>query len=361
MGLSSRKIWLGRYFEDFSIGQEISHAGALTATESMATVYRSLTGIRFAAQCSEPFARSIGFRGMPLDDVFVFKIVFGHSVKDISMHAVATLGYGGCVFGAPVYAGDTLSSQTVIVGLDPGPSRDTGLVRVRTTGCNQHDEMVVTFTRWVTVRRRAPFESVGVVAEEMLPPPLSTDQLMVPARLETGNYDTSVSGSTFMWDDYQPGERIDHVDGCTIEEAEAMMLARLYQNTAPPHYNANFMASTDFRRRIVFVGHIVGLARSLSYNGLSNVFRLAGLNRARHLQATFAGTTVYAWSQVLEKLEIPGRTDIGALRLRTIATRDRTCGDFPEPPANGPPGDFLLDLDYVGLIPRKDGQKGYKQ
>jgi 2-methylfumaryl-CoA hydratase len=284
----------------------------------------------------------------------VFKIIFGQTVPDISMRAVATLGYGGCLFGEPVYPGDTLTSETTIVSLQPGRTPDTGIVCVRTVGRNQDGRVVVSFQRWVSVRRRSDDSDFDEAAPlSSIPPPVEAGNLHQVDNLTVRAFDTKISGSPFLWDDYCTGERIDHVDGCTVEESEAMMVARLYQNTAPPHYNAHHMAATPFGRRIVFVGHIVGLARALSFNGLANVFRIAAINRARHLQATLADTTVYAWSEVLEKIELPGCNDVGALRLRTVAAKNLPCDTFPAPPTDGPPGDILLDLDYIGLIPRR--------
>ncbi len=349
--MSTQKSFSGRYFEDFSAKQVIRHAGALTVTEGMAALYRVLTGTRFPLQCSEPFAQALGYRTCPLDDVLVFKIAFGQTVADISMRAVATLGYGGCVFGVPVYPGDTLESETEIVSLEPGPTEDTGLVRVRTTAHNQSGAMAVSFYRWVTVRRREPSNLTAALAPDSLPPAVAAEDLQSVSGSSMAQYDFRVSGSQYLWEDYELGERIDHSVGCTIEEGEAMMSARLYQNVAPPHYDAHFMASTDFGQRIVFVGHIVGLARALSYNGLGNVFRIAAIDRARHLRATFAGTTLYAWSEVTGKFDIPGSEDVGALRLRTVATKNRPCVDFPT--STSAADDVLLELDYVGLIPKR--------
>ena len=61
---------------------------------------------------------------------------------------------------------------------------------------------------------------------------------------------------------------------------------------------------------------------------------------------------VFAWSEVLAKSALPGRSDVGALRLRTVATADRPCHDFPY--KNGEEFDpaVLLELDYWALIPR---------
>jgi 2-methylfumaryl-CoA hydratase len=66
----------------------------------------------------------------------------------------------------------------------------------------------------------------------------------------------------------------------------------------------------------------------------------------------FAGKTVFAWSEVLAKSELPGREDVGALRLRTIATGDRPCQDFPLKTGEDYDKAVLLDLDYWALMPR---------
>ena len=84
-----------------------------------------------------------------------------------------------------------------------------------------------------------------------------------------------------------------------------------------------------FRRRLIYGGHIISLARALSVNGLANACLIAAINGGRHVAPCFAGDTVFAWTQVLDKAELDGRRDLGALRLRTIATKDRPCDDFP--------------------------------
>ena len=109
-----------------------------------------------------------------------------------------------------------------------------------------------------------------------------------------------------------------------------------------------------FGQRLIYGGHIISLARSLSFNGLANAFKIAAINGGRHIAPTFAGDTVYAWSEVLSKIALPGRNDLGALRLRTVATKDRACADFPFSDGEGKfdPA-VVLDFDYTVLIPRR--------
>jgi 2-methylfumaryl-CoA hydratase len=91
----------------------------------------------------------------------------------------------------------------------------------------------------------------------------------------------------------------------------------------------------------------------LSFNGLANAFHILGLNGARHVAPSFAGDTIYAWSEVVDKAELPGRNDMGALRLRTFAVKDRMCDGFPGYKADGSHEDgVVLDMDYWVALPR---------
>jgi 2-methylfumaryl-CoA hydratase len=140
----------------------------------------------------------------------------------------------------------------------------------------------------------------------------------------------------------------------TIEESEHMMATRLYQNTARVHFNQQAEKAGRFGRRIIYGGHIISLARSLSFNGLANAFSIAAINGGRHVAPAFAGDTIYAWSEVIDRVDLPGRNDLGALRLRTVATKDQPCAEFPYKTADGRyDPSVLLDFDYTVLIPRR--------
>ncbi len=138
----------------------------------------------------------------------------------------------------------------------------------------------------------------------------------------------------------------------TVEEAEHQTATRLYQNTARIHFNQFAAAQDRFGRRLVYGGHVISLARALSFNGLANAFHIAAINGGRHVAPLFAGLTVFAWSEVLAKADLPGRSDVGALRLRTVATKDRPCPDFPLKMEGADDPAVLLDLDYWVLMPR---------
>ena len=338
----------GRYFEGFRLGETIRHATPRTVGAGERALYIGLTGNRFAVQGADSFARGLGLPSAPLDDILVFNLVFGRSVPDISLNAIANLGYAEAKFGAAVYEGDTLTASSEVIGLKENSNRETGVVYVRTTGLNQHSKTVLQFIRWVMVRKRDRGAPAPETVVPQLAPMVAAEDLSLPAGIVLSGYDIGLAGGLHLWDDYQPGESIDHVDGMTIEESCHMTAARLYQNTARVHFNQHAEAVGRFGRRIVYGGHVISLARALSFNGLANAFRVAAINGGRHVNPCFAGDTVYAWSEVVEKIALPGRRDAGALRLKTVATRNRPCGDFP---AEGP--DILLELDYTGILPRR--------
>ena len=114
MGMS--KTVAGNFFEDFNLGQKIVHATPRTLSDGDGALYTAFYGSRFAVQSSDEFAKAIGYPASPLDDLLVFNTVFGKTVPDISLNAIANLGYAECVFAAPVYAGDTLSARSEIIG-----------------------------------------------------------------------------------------------------------------------------------------------------------------------------------------------------------------------------------------------------
>ena len=344
----------GSFFEDFRMGQRIVHATPRTVTAGDVALYTALYGSRFAVNSCAAFAASLGLPGAPVDDLLAFNLVFGKTVPDISLNAIANLGYAAGRFSAPLYGGDTVSTTSTVIGLKQNRDGQTGVVYVRSVGVNQRGEMVVDYCRWVMVRKRDLSTRAPEPVIPDLPQAVAPEELIVPAELQVGRYDTALAGSPYLWDDYEIGEKIDHLDGMTIEEAEHMMATRLYQNTARVHFNQHAEKEGWFGRRIIYGGHIISLARSLSFNGLANAFRVAAINGGRHVAPTIAGDTVYAWSEVLGKVPLPGRADLGALRLRTVATKDRACADFPYKNAEGryDPA-VVLDLDYQVLMPRR--------
>ncbi|MDX2290327.1 MAG: MaoC family dehydratase [Hyphomicrobiaceae bacterium] len=344
----------GNYFEDFKVGATLVHATPRTVTAGDAALYMSLYGPRFAVQSSDAFAKAIGYPASPLDDLLAFHVVFGKTVPDISLNAIANLGYAECRFIKPIYPGTTLATVSEVIGVKENSNRQTGTVYVRSTGRDASGDKVLEFVRWVMVRKKdeaapAPEAVVPQLAEVVAPGLLAAG---VPP-INVAAYDRALAGSQHVWSDYHVGEKIDHVDGMTVEEAEHQMATRLYQNTAKVHFNQHTEGQGRFGRRLIYGGVVISLARALSFNGLANAFHIAAINAGRHSAPLFAGDTVYAWSHVLDKAEIPGRSDVGALRTRLVAVKNRACASHPFKTADGGLEEgVILDLDMWLVLPR---------
>ena len=353
MTSSAAKTSAGRFFEDFRLGETIRHATPHTLTSGDASLYSALYGARFAPQSAETFARAIGYPASPIDDLLAFHVVFGKTVADVSLNAVANLGYADGRFSQPVFAGDTLSATSQVIGLKENSNKQSGVVHVRSKGYNQRGEAVIEYVRWVMVRKRDSAAVAPQTHVPTLPDAVGAAELGAACpRIDRRAFDDALSGSPHRFEDYSPGERIDHVDGVTVEEAEHQIATRLYQNTARIHFNQFVEGKGRFGRRLIYGGHVISLARALSFNGFANAFHVAAINGGRHVAPMFAGNTVFAWSEVLGKSELPGRQDVGALRLRTIATRDQPCTDYPLRSGDDYDPSVLLDLDYWVLMPK---------
>ncbi|MCH7837826.1 MAG: MaoC family dehydratase [Chloroflexi bacterium] len=354
------KTHAGNFFEDFATGQVFRHAIPRTITEGDLALYIALTGDRRPLHCSAEFARSLGFPRETAHDLLVFHIVFGRAVPDVSLNSPANLGYADVRFLRPVIPGDTLRAETEVVGRRETSRRDVGIVWVRTKGFNQRDEPVLQFYRWAMVNKRDPDTSTSASDAPELPPQVAVEDLVVPPELDLSRFDPVATGGHAYWEDYQPGERILHPQGMTLEEAEHQLATRLYQNTARVHLNQHLQKSSRLGRRIVYGGHIISLAHALSYDGLENALRILAFNAGTHSNPTFAGDTLYAWTDVLERIDL-GRPDVGALRLRLVAVKDLDPNQEPielkvrdeESGREQYHPNVVLDLDYTVLMPKQ--------
>lgn len=340
------KTSAGRFFEDYHLGEVIAHAVPRTVSGGERALYHALYPARGALYSSDDFARSCGLRASPVDDLIAFHLVFGKTVPDISLNAVANLGYAEGRWLAPVWPGDTLRAVSTVIGLKENSNGQSGVVWVRTEGINQHGQVVLEYVRWVMLRKKRATPAPDPVVPT-LKSVVAAQDLVIPDGLDFSRYDFALAGEPHRWGDYTVGEKIDHVDGVTVEEAEHMLATRLWQNTAKVHFDATFRPDG---KRLIYGGHVISMARALSFNGLANAQMIVALNGGAHANPCFAGDTVRAWSEVLDKAETtaPG---VGAIRLRLVAVK-QGAAPFTLRAADGKYApEVLLDLDYWALMP----------
>ncbi len=337
----------GRFFDDYRLGETIRHAVPRTLSGGERALYHAFYPARHALHSSDHFARSCGLDAAPLDDLIVFHTVFGKTVPDISLNAVANLGYAEGRFLAPVFPGDTLRAESEVIGLKQNSNGQSGVVWVRSRGLNQRDEPVLEYVRWVMVRKSDSGAEAPATVIPRLQETVDPADLRLPAGMRFDRYDRGLAGEPHMWNDYETGEIIDHVDGVTLEEAEHMQATRLWQNTAKVHFDATQRADG---RRLIYGGHVISMARTLSFNGLANAQMIAAINAGAHANPSLAGDTLRAWSEVLDKAPT-SRPGVGAIRLRLVATK----GEARPGELRGEDGKYLpnvlLDLDYWALMP----------
>lgn len=356
------KATTGNFFEDFSIGQTLRHPTPRTIHGGDLSLYIGLTGDRRPLHSSTGFAKSLGYSREVCHDLLAFHVVFGKTVGQVSLNAVANLGYAAVKFLRPTYPGNTLRAESEIIGLRETSGGGAGVVYVTTRGFNEREQEVLRFHRWVLVNKRDARVTTGISEVPELPDHVSVDELPIPAELNLSRFGEIAwaTGGQALWEDYEVGERIDHIDGMTIDEVDHTTATRVYQNTAKVHFNAHQMASSRFGKRLIYGGHIISVAHALSYNGLENVLHMAAWSSGAHANPTFAGDTIYAFTEVLAKEPVPGRKDLGALRLRLVAVKnvDPAADPFPIQVTNDKgkrayDPRVVLDLDYWGLIPRR--------
>ena len=345
-----KKNFKSRYFEDYKLNEEINHSVPRTITDGDVAIYLSTTGSRFPLNYSAEFSKTLGLKKIPIDDILLFHMVFGRTVPDLSLNAIANLGYAGVKFHKPAFVGDTLNASSKIIGLKENSNGKTGTVYVESVGKNQNDEIVLTYYRWLMMRKR----NEGMIKSFQntipdLPDKVRTKDFNLIENFDIDKWSSSVSGSSFYFNDYSEEEEIHHLDGQTIEEAEHQIATRLYQNNARVHFNQHIEKSGRFGKRIIYGGYIISLARAISCNGLANTFKLAAIHSGKHSAPTFAGDTIYAWSKILEKEVI--HKNVGAMMIRTLASKNDSKMNFPD--KKNLTDNIVLDLEYSVLIPIK--------
>lgn len=357
LGLSN-KISTGNFFEDFQLNQVIHHATPRTIGEGEVALYIALTGARQVLHSAETVAQSLGYKDRPVDDLLAFHIAFGKTVPDISVNAVANLGYAEVQFLHPVYIGDTLSTSSTVIGLKQNSNGKSGVVYVRSISTNQLQQPVFSWVRWVMVHKKNVNATAPETVVPSLPAFVPVEALSVPSFFNAKNFNTTHTGSQHLWDSYTVGERINHPAGMTINDSDHTLATKMYQNNARLHFDDVMMKQTAFGRRLMYGGHVISLCRVLSHDGLENALSMLAINAGTHCNPTFGDDTIYTWTEVLDKWVLPNRSDVAALRLRMVGVKNMVADALASTHITQDGKQIyhpnvVLDLDYTVLMPRQ--------
>ncbi|HBO18121.1 MAG TPA: hypothetical protein DD612_00560 [Methylophilaceae bacterium] len=358
MNSTSQKINEGNFFEDFSIGQEIFHATPRTITNGDSALYIALTGSRHPIASASTVAESLGYLSQPIDDLLAFHIAFGKTVPEISVNAIANLGYANVRFINPVYPNDTLYTKSTIIGLKENSNKKSGIVYVQSNSFNQKNEEIISWIRWVMVHKKNMSFTPQKNLIPDLPESVVLDKLPIPSFFNGNAFNTRWTKSDNLWEHYKKGEVIYHPSGMTVSDTDHTLATKLYQNNARLHFDDFMMKKTSMGKRLIYGGHVISVCKNLSYDGLENSLAILAINGGTHSNPTFGNDTLYASTEILDKWEIPYRSDIGVLRLRLIGYKNMELDAFKKlmPIENKNYHEHIvLDLDYSILMPRKKG------
>ncbi len=338
---------LGNFFEDFELGRRSLCPVPRVLGAAETALHIATTNDRTARFCSAEG------RVHPL---IVFHLVIAQTVRQISLNARANLGYAGMVWRQPVFYGDEITTGIEITGLKENSNRETGNVWVKTIARNQRDEIVLEYTRWVMVKKRDTALATRFLDEPFVPVLQKAVAVEDLPRFEGELPTAAKTGGRFLFEDYQPGERIFHHDGMTVNTSDHTSYTRLFQNTAKVHFDAILTQG----RPLVYGGLPMSVAYAQALNGLENRSGIVAMNSGAHANPCYAGTTIYSFTDVLETHLVAG-TGFGALRLRLIAVKDFNPAGEPdfaieikdEKGRSRHDPRVLLDMDHWELMPTR--------
>jgi len=145
----------GRYYEDFVVGHVYEHRPGRTITDADNVWFTLLTMNTHPAHFDYEFAKKTEF-GKPLVcSPLTVALMVGMSVSDVSQKAVANLGWDNIRLLKPLFCGDTLYTESEVLEKRESSSRpQQGIVTVKSTGKNQHGDIVCTFNRTMLIWKR---------------------------------------------------------------------------------------------------------------------------------------------------------------------------------------------------------------
>lgn len=308
----------GNFLEDFRVGSLLRHKVGKTLTEGLFNAFTEFSMTTNPLSKNKRYAERYGFRGMVAPPGLVMAIVFSQSVEDISENARANLEYIDMRFGAPVYVGDTIEVDSLVLGVRPSKSQSSlGVVHVQTTGRNQNGETVLTYERKVQVWKGSEEAEVETSSSDTVP--RVPCELWLPAYERKANYAelAHLTSADTYFEDFTTGDTIEHWRGRIVTD-EHVALTAMLDNTSQVHCNQHMIDQDPDRylggQLIVFGGIPFNLCLGLSCpdiadNALGDIVYTTG----RHTAPIFAGDTVFASTEIREKRDLAGRPDLGVV------------------------------------------------
>jgi 2-methylfumaryl-CoA hydratase len=309
----------GNFLEDFKLGQVFRHKGGRTLTSGLIAHFTDFSFTANPLHKNAELARLYGYADIPVPPALVMAAAFSQTVEDVSENARANLEYIDVRFGAIVYPGDTLETESTVLGVRGSRSRpDLGVVHVQSVARNQKGRVVLAYQRKVQVFRSDPSALLDEGEIEAQPVDVELELPAHRARAEYARKAHLFSPDTYF-EDFEPGDTLEHARGRTLTD-DHIALTGMLDNTAQVHCNRALIARDPERflgGQLVIYGGIpfalaLGLSsRDVADNSLGDLVYRTG----RHTAPVFAGDTLFAASELVAKRDFPGRPDLGIVEL----------------------------------------------
>ncbi len=321
----------GNFLEDFRLGKTLRHKGGRTMTEGIFAHFTDFSLTSNPLHKNQRYARAYGYEGMIAPPGLVLALAFSQTVEDISENARANLEYIDMRFGAPVYIGDTIETETTILGVRPSASRpELGVVHVQSVGRKQTGEIVIAYQRKVQVFKGNP--DADLDEGQVEPEPIEVSPGLAPygKKADYAALAHLTNDDTYL-EDFNPGDTIEHSRGRLMTD-EHIFLTGMLDNTSQVHCNQTMIDRDPARYlggRLVVYGGIpfalcLGLASpDIADNSVCDIVYPTG----RHTAPIFSGDTVFASSEIRGKRDFPGREDLGILEVTLRGHKFEGIGD----------------------------------
>jgi len=308
----------GNFLEDFKVDSMLRHKVGRTLTEGLFNAFTEFSMTTNPLSKNRRYAERYGFDGMVAPPGLVMALVFSQSVEDISENARANLEYIDVRFGVPVYIGDTIEAESLVLGVRPSSSNpQLGVVHVQTTGRNQRGDVVLTYQRKVQVWRGSA-DAVVVEASAATIPTIECQPWLPPYEPQAKYAELAhLTSADTYFEDFVPGDTLEHWRG-RVMTSEHIALTAMLDNTSQVHCNQHMIDQEPEKylggQLIIFGGIPFNLCLGLSCpdvadNAVSDISYTTG----RHTAPIFAGDTVFATTEIRGKRDLEGRPDLGVL------------------------------------------------
>ena len=314
----------GPWFEDFELGRVFDDAPAITLTAGHAAMHQAIVGDRLRLALDAGLCRAVtGEERLLAHPNLVCDVAIGQSTGP-SQRVRGNLFYRGLVVLRPVFIGDTLRTQTEVVGLKQNRARDegpaTGLVVLRIRTENQHGEPVLDFHRCPLIPLRDRRAETGhtdtfdAISAELDPDRV---EAAIPHHWRFAEFRERLDGDHLA--DVAPGTTyvIEGRDTVTC----APELARMTLNLAMTHLDARGGAHG---RRLAYGGHTISIAAAQATRALPNLVTIIGWHRCEHLAPVFE-EDVLSSELTVESARQAADLDAGLVDLRTVVEAERAA------------------------------------